>query len=184
MISLEHPLIFALAPIVFLLWYVLLPERFGVEAPNRELLDYTRTPMSMNMLWMIRALAVLSLVALPVGVVWTHTSVESVIKKRETLVIVDISRSMLSEDITPSRMSVAKNTLKSFLLSRQEDLVSIIIFAGKPFLAVSRSGDLSGILTYIDTIHPGMILQDKPGLSGTNIGDAILLANYTLSGSQ
>ena len=95
----------------------------------------------------------------------------------------DISRSMLSEDLTPSRMTVAKSTLQSFLLSRNQDIISMIIFAGKPFIAIARSEDRSGIITFIDTISPGMILQDKPGLSGTNIGDAILLANNTLSGS-
>lgn len=57
----------------------------------------------------------------------------------------------------------------------------MVIFAGKPFLSISKSDDITGMLRFIEHIHPSMILQEKPGLSGTNIGDALLLASTTFS---
>lgn len=96
------------------------------------------------------------------------------------MIVLDISRSMLAEDIIPNRISHAKNILQSFVSENPHLHFGLILFAGKPFLSVAHSSDSSGIRHFIQGISPQYILQEKPGLSGTNIGDAILLANSQL----
>lgn len=96
------------------------------------------------------------------------------------MIVLDISRSMLAEDIIPNRISHAKNILQSFISENSHLNFGLILFAGKPFLSIAQSSDSSGIRHFIQNISPQYILQEKPGLSGTNIGDALLLATTQL----
>lgn len=100
------------------------------------------------------------------------------------MVVFDISLSMLAEDIAPNRISVAKNVVRNFISMRSGDSIGLIIFAGKPFVSIPFSTDYRGIMNIVEGLSPNLIRQDLPGLSGTNIGDALLLANMTYSGSE
>lgn len=97
------------------------------------------------------------------------------------MIVLDISLSMLAEDMSPNRMNVAKNVIKNFISARNWDQVGLIIFAGKPFISIPFSTDYNGIKNIISWITPYLIRQDLPGLSGTNIWDAILLGNMSFS---
>lgn len=101
---------------------------------------------------------------------------------QDIMFVFDISLSMLAEDIKPSRIEVAKTVVKNFISSRKNDRIGLIIFAGKPFVSIPFSTDYSGITSIVSWISPYFIRQDLPGLSGTNIWDAILLANMAHSG--
>ncbi len=100
------------------------------------------------------------------------------------MIVFDISLSMLAEDIHPNRMETAKIVMKNFIATRSSDRIGLIIFAGKPFVSIPFSTDYSGIKHVVAWLSPYLIRQDLPGLSGTNIGDAILLANMTHSGGK
>ncbi len=85
------------------------------------------------------------------------------IPENNTIMIVfDISRSMLAEDISPNRMAVAKNAIKSFIAERKDDKLALIIFSGKAFLVVAPSTDKAGIEAFVENITPEYILQEKP----------------------
>lgn len=98
------------------------------------------------------------------------------------MIVFDISLSMLAEDMIPNRLEVAKGVIKNFITSRNQDQIGLIIFAGKPFVSVPFSTDYSGIKNIISGLSPYLIRQDLPGLSGTNIWDALTLAIMTHSG--
>lgn len=129
---------------------------------------------------MFRILAVVSIVFLMAGTSIVTSKIERIINPQNIMIVLDISRSMLAEDMNPSRMTVAKNSIKTFIQNRKNDNIWLIIFAGKPFLLVNNSNDTEGIEALLETIHPDFILQEKPWLSGTNIGDALLLAETEL----
>jgi Ca-activated chloride channel family protein len=98
------------------------------------------------------------------------------------MIVFDISLSMLAEDIQPNRIETAKAVIRDFIETRTKDRIWLIIFAGKPFISIPFSTDYSGIKSIVKWLSPYLIRQDLPGLSGTNIGDALLLANMTHSG--
>ncbi|MBP9780058.1 VWA domain-containing protein [Candidatus Gracilibacteria bacterium] len=100
------------------------------------------------------------------------------------LLVIDISRSMLVEDIAPDRITATKNTIHTFLSKRTGENIGVIIFSGKPFLSIPFSDDYSGIQNIIDNITPFTIRQELPGLSGTAIGDALLLGIESFSGRE
>ena len=88
---------------------------------------------------------------------------------------------MIAEDIAPNRITVAKNVLNNFIQNREDATFSVILFAGKPFTVIKNSMDISGITHFIESITSEYIQQDKAELSGTNIGDALLLAHLEFS---
>jgi Ca-activated chloride channel homolog len=113
-------------------------------------------------------------------------SVTRLVKTREyppqdIMIVFDLSLSMLAEDVSPSRISVAREVVQQFVRSRGSDRIGLIVFAGKPFVSVPFSTDRSGLSHIVSGLSPYLIRQDLPGLSGTNIGDAILLANMSYS---
>lgn len=90
--------------------------------------------------------------------------------------VLDISRSMLAEDITPNRIEKAKTTLSNFLEEERQDRIGLVIFAGKPFITSPLSYEYGALSQIIDGFSVDSILQDIPGLSGTAFGEALLIA--------
>lgn len=93
--------------------------------------------------------------------------------EREVLdifLVVDVSRSMLAEDIRPNRLEVAKRKLREFAELKPKDRIGIIIFSEKIFTLLPLTMDPTLISKVIDDINVGFLG------SGTNIGDALGLA--------
>ena len=99
----------------------------------------------------------------------------------DILLVVDLSKSMLAEDILPSRLSVARSALSNFVSSRTSDRIALIGFAGKPFLMSPLTDDREGLQSIISLLGVDSIRQELAGLSGTAIGDALLLGTESLS---
>lgn len=183
MISFDFPLAFTIIPIFLGIWIWYTKEKYGNTSPNIFLKKYTKTPKISIFLWTIRAMIVIilaSIIASPHMIITTN---KTIIEPKNIMIVLDISRSMLAEDILPNRMEIAKKSLQDFLGSRENDRFSLVIFAGKAFHLVSNSSDTTGISGLIESISPSYIRQEKPGLSGTNIGDALLLGHTILKSS-
>lgn len=183
-IALSHPIVLLLVPAIIVLWYLFGREKIGATHPNALIAKYLRTPKTIWLLWLIRILMISSLVAIIAGVSIVRTSTREQRIPQDIMIVFDISLSMLAEDISPSRITVAKSVVRDFISERQSDRIGLIIFAGKPFISVPFSTDYSGISSIVSGLSPDLIRQDLPGLSGTNIGDALLLANMAYSGSR
>lgn len=96
--------------------------------------------------------------------------------KSVTLVL-DISKSMLADDIAPSRLERAKDLLISLLSHESTNQYGLVIFAGKAFVLSPLTTDREGLKNMIQNITTDTIRQNLPGLSGTNIGDALLASD-------
>ncbi|MCU6167898.1 VWA domain-containing protein, partial [Enterobacter roggenkampii] len=70
------------------------------------------------------------------------TKVEKVDKKGIELVIaIDVSNSMMAEDIKPSRLAKAKQMLTRIIDERRDDKVAIVVFAGEAFIQLPLTPD-------------------------------------------
>ena len=88
----------------------------------------------------------------------------------DIILVVDVSRSMLAEDLRPNRLEVAKEKLREFAKARSQDRLGLIIFSEKVFTLMPLSTDpelLDKVIADIDIGYLG---------SGTNIGDGVGLA--------
>lgn len=144
---------------------------------------YSFTPWILRSLWTVRVLVFLFLSLLFLDLRFPYEVRVPSEKGNSIVLVLDISRSMLTDDISPSRIEKAKSLLANLLSQDSPDRFGYIIFAGKPFTLSPLTHDTSGLKNMIQSTTTESIAQGLPDTSGTNIGDAILSANMLLSGA-
>lgn len=100
------------------------------------------------------------------------------IEVNDIFMVVDVSRSMLAEDIEPNRLEVAKKKLREFASLRPTDRIGIIMFSERVFTLLPLTTDPDIITKVIEDIQIGFLG------SGTNIGDGLALAVARAKGSE
>jgi Ca-activated chloride channel family protein len=86
----------------------------------------------------------------------------------EVLVLLDVSRSMLAEDVAPNRLARAKSDILDLLERMPSDRIGLIAFAGAPSVQVPLTLDHGFFKMILQDIGP-----DSAPRGGTMIGDAI-----------
>ena len=102
---------------------------------------------------------------------WGLQAIDSKIKGRDILILLDVSYSMATPDAIPSRLSSAKINISEVLTSESGDRIGLMIFSGESELISPVTHDYAAVLFFLDSIYPGML-----GKGGTDIGNALLAA--------
>lgn len=89
----------------------------------------------------------------------------------EAVIALDISNSMLAEDIAPNRLEKAKKIISRLIDKFENDKVGLIVFAGDAFVQLPITNDFISAKMFLETISPALISRQ-----GTDIGGAINLA--------
>ena len=89
----------------------------------------------------------------------------------ETVIALDISNSMLAEDVAPNRLEKSKNIISKLVDSFADDKVGLIVFAGDAFIQLPITSDFISAKMFLESIDPGLIARQ-----GTNIKAAIDMA--------
>lgn len=92
------------------------------------------------------------------------------IEVNDIVLCIDVSRSMLAEDIRPNRLEVAKERIREFARLRPTDRISIVIFSEKVFTLLPLTTDPTLVDKVLSEISIGYLG------SGTNIGDGLGLS--------
>ncbi|MCY4093602.1 MAG: VWA domain-containing protein [Gammaproteobacteria bacterium] len=93
--------------------------------------------------------------------------------KHDPLVIVlDLTLSMGSTDIQPSRIERAKFKVSDILEHRDEGLTGLVVYAGDAYVVTPLTSDTSNILNLLPSLHPEMM-----PVRGSNVVAAVKLAN-------
>lgn len=103
---------------------------------------------------------------------------EDKINVKDIYVVVDLSRSMLAEDMPPNRFESAKKQVHDFVNLFTLDRIGVIVFAEKVFTLLPLTTDTKIISKMVNGIQMG------PLGDGTNIGDALALATARLLESE
>lgn len=103
---------------------------------------------------------------------------KNTIEVNDIFIVLDLSRSMLAEDLKPNRVEAAKQKIHDFVELFPKDRIGVVVFAEKVFTLLPLTTDLNLIKTMVDQIKLG------PLGDGTNIGDALALAVGRLIQSQ
>ena len=90
----------------------------------------------------------------------------------DIMVLVDVSRSMLVEDVEPNRLERARREILDFLRIVEGDRVGFIAFAGAAFVQCPLTLDYAALQMFLSALEPDLI-----PVAGTNLGDAIDSAN-------
>ena len=89
----------------------------------------------------------------------------------EPVVALDISNSMLAQDVTPSRLEKSKQLVSRLVETFNNDKVAMIVFAGEAFTQLPITSDYISAKMFLETISPSLITTQ-----GTDIRGAIDLA--------
>ncbi len=86
----------------------------------------------------------------------------------ETMIALDISNSMLAEDVAPCRLDRAKQMLSKLIDQMVDDKVGLVIFAGESYIQLPITCDYVSAKMFLNSISPDLIKTQ-----GTAIGSAI-----------
>lgn len=89
----------------------------------------------------------------------------------QVIVALDVSQSMLAEDVKPTRLDRAKLEIRDLTERLDGDEIGLVLFSGASFVQVPLTSDYLTALNYLDSANPGAI--SRPG---TVIGEAIRTA--------
>jgi Ca-activated chloride channel family protein len=101
----------------------------------------------------------------------------------EVMVLLDVSKSMLAQDIKPDRLSRAKLEIADLMNRLGGDEIGLVLFSGASFIQFPLTSDYTTARMFLDSARPEVISK-----AGTNIGDAIRTAmsgfDYTRSSQK
>jgi len=86
----------------------------------------------------------------------------------DIFVALDVSKSMLAEDIKPSRLAKAKHEISKFIDMLRGDRIGLIVFAGEAFVQCPLTLDYGAAKTFLNIMDPSLIPEP-----GTNLSAAI-----------
>lgn len=86
----------------------------------------------------------------------------------EVMVALDISNSMLAEDVQPNRLERAKQMLSKMIDDTKNNNIGLVVFAGESFLHMPITYDFASAKMFLSTITPELI-----SMQGTAIGAAL-----------
>lgn len=108
------------------------------------------------------------------------TKLETVKKEGvEVMVCLDISNSMLAEDISPNRLEKSKRMLSRMLDQMENDKVGLVVFAGDAVVQLPITNDYVSAKMFLSSINPSYI-----SAQGTAIGAAINLATRSFTPNE
>ena len=142
-------------------------RRFGDIGLVRQLMpDVSRFRPAVKFYLLLAALALLIvLVARPqFGTKISHEKRTGI----ETIIAMDVSNSMLAEDVAPCRLDRSKMMVENLVDHFTNDKIGLIVFAGDAFIQLPITSDYVSAKMFLSSISPSMIATQ-----GTNIAAAI-----------
>ncbi|MDR0972829.1 MAG: VWA domain-containing protein, partial [Prevotellaceae bacterium] len=97
----------------------------------------------------------------------------------EVMIALDISNSMLAEDVQPNRLERAKRLISRLVDELVDDKVGLIVFAGDAFTQLPITTDYISAKMFLETIEPDLITKQ-----GTAIGAAVTLATRSFTSQE
>lgn len=150
-------------------------KKFGDPQLVKQLMpDVSRWRPSVKF-WLLQAALTLIIVMLARPQFGTKISQE---KRQgiETLICMDISNSMLAQDVTPSRLDRCKMMVENLVDNFTDDKIGLIVFAGDAFIQLPITSDYVSAKMFLADIQPSMIATQ-----GTDIALAISKAQNSFT---
>lgn len=170
----------ALIPLVLLFVVVLQWKRKVKKALGDEQLINSLTKNYSGRLYKIKFIAVAAAIALTVV---AAANLRKPLKGEkeptagiDVMIALDVSKSMLSGDIKPSRLERAKQLVSILIDKLDNNRVGLVIFAGHAYLQMPLTPDLEEAKMFLSNASP-----DAVPVQGTNISEALELCNNSLN---
>jgi Ca-activated chloride channel family protein len=97
----------------------------------------------------------------------------------DVMIVLDVSKSMLAQDVKPSRLDKAKQLLYRLIDRLQNDRVGLILFAGRSYMQMPLTTDHGAAKLYISEAGP-----DAVPTQGTVFSEALYMANSSFNRNE
>lgn len=167
--------------ISFLIWLVFLYLLYSTKKYNlkfKYLLDIEKIFKTNKKYFIVNLVLIFILITLFSIIIWDPNLKQTKTKINKNwidiVLVLDLSYSMLAEDIVPNRLEVAKEVLTDFVWELKTDRLWLVLFSGKPFTSIPLTFDYDFVSKYVKNISIDTINQDYMHLQWTAIWDALL----------
>lgn len=174
--------------IPYIIWYVLKNKKKEPTLLVSDTTAYRYAPRTYKY-YLIHAPFVLRLITFSMIILvlarpqtsnsWKNTQVEGI----DIMLAVDVSTSMLAEDLKPNRLEAAKQVASEFIAGRPNDNIGLTIFAGEAFTQCPMTTDHAVLLNLFKSIKTD-IAQRGMIQDGTAVGMGIANAVSRLKDSK
>lgn len=86
----------------------------------------------------------------------------------EVMIALDLSKSMLAEDVQPNRLYAAKTAIKNILKKMDGDKVGLVVFSANAYTQMPLSNDYASAINYLESLNTSTV-----PIQGTSISEAI-----------
>lgn len=150
-------------------------KRFGtMSVINRLIPDFSKERTILKFIFLI-----IAYVFLIIGLANPQIGSKLVKGERkgiDIMIALDVSNSMLAEDIQPNRLEKAKQAISKLIDKLKNDRIGIIVFAGKAYTQLPITSDYAAAKMFLSTIDPTIV-----PMQGTAISEAIRLATKSFN---
>ena len=177
-----------LLAIPYIIWYVMYRKKSEPTIRMADTFAFRYAPRSWRVMLMpIQLLLRLGCFAMIVIVLarpqtqnsWKNQTVEGI----DIMLAMDVSTSMLAEDLRPNRIEAAKQVASEFISGRPNDNIGLTIFAGESFTQCPMTTDHSSLLSLLQNVRTD-IAQRGLIEDGTAIGMGLANAVSRLKDSK
>ncbi len=150
---------------------ILARRRAALKFATARLRGQILPPGTKTRYWMSAILIAISMTFLCLAMMdirWGKTWREVPQKGIEVMFVLDVSRSMLAEDVTPNRLSRAKQQITDMIDEMVGDRVGLVVFAGDTRQSVPLTSHYEDFRQTLDSVGPHSVR-----IGGSRLGDAI-----------
>lgn len=97
----------------------------------------------------------------------------------DVMIALDVSKSMLAQDIVPDRLERAKQILSKLIDRLRNDRIGIVVFAGRAYLQMPLTTDHAAAKMYLSSATPDVVPTQ-----GTVIGDALKMCHAAFNSKE
>jgi Ca-activated chloride channel family protein len=174
--------------IPYILWYALYRKKSEPTMRMADTFAFRYAPRSWRVMFMpvLPILRIAAFTALVLALArpqtqnsWKNQTIEGI----DIMMAMDVSTSMLAEDLKPNRIEAAKNVAAEFIAGRPNDNIGLAIFAGEAFTQCPMTTDHSSLLSLLHNVRTDIAAR---GLieDGTAIGMGLANAVSRLKDSK
>ena len=174
--------------IPYLIWYVMFRKKSEPTLRMSDTFAFNYAPKS----WRVKLMPIqllLRIVTFTLIVIvlarpqtsnsWKNKSVEGI----DIMLAIDVSTSMLAEDLKPNRIEAAKAVASEFIIGRPNDNIGLSIFAGEAFTQCPMTTDHASLLNLLQNVRTDIAARGLIS-DGTAIGMGLANAVTRLKGSK
>ena len=174
--------------ITYLIWYVMFRKKSEPTLRMSDTFAFNYAPKS----WRVKLMPLqllLRIVTFTLIVIvlarpqtsnsWKNKSVEGI----DIMLAIDVSTSMLAEDLKPNRIEAAKAVASEFIIGRPNDNIGLSIFAGEAFTQCPMTTDHASLLNLLQNVRTDIAARGLIS-DGTAIGMGLANAVTRLKGSK